>query len=47
MANPISNWLYTGAAPGTQAATQAAAQTTPWGQVEWVETQIDLQLRED
>ena len=33
MANPISNWLYTGAAPGTQAATQAAAQTTPWGQV--------------
>ena len=33
MANPISNWLYTGAGPGTQAATQAAAQTTPWGQV--------------
>ena len=33
MANPISNWLYTGAAPGTQAATQTAAQTTPWGQV--------------
>ena len=33
MANPISNWLYTGATPGTQAATQAAAKTTPWGQV--------------
>jgi len=33
MANPISNWLYTGAAPGTQAATKTLAQTTPWGQV--------------
>ena len=33
MANPISNWLYTGATPGTQAATKTLAQTTPWGQV--------------
>jgi len=33
MANPISNWLYTGAAPGTQAATKTLAQTTPWGEV--------------
>ena len=33
MANSISNWLYTGAAPGTQAATKTLAQTTPWGEV--------------
>ena len=31
--NPISNWLYRGVAPGTKAATQAAAKTTPWGRV--------------
>ena len=31
--NPISNWLYRGATPGTKAATQAAAKTTPWGQI--------------
>ena len=33
MANPVSNWLYRGAAPGTRAVTQTLAQTTPWGQV--------------
>jgi len=33
MADPVSNWLYRGAGPGTQAATKTLAQTTPWGQV--------------
>ena len=33
MANPISNWLYTGAGSGAQSAAQTAAQNMSWGNV--------------